>query len=140
MQINRCAAETDLRRARCIALGHQIAVAEHDAFRAAGGAAGIEDAGEVASPACAWRRARCASHDQLPRSSMSTPAGRPLVGIDQLQAAGSVRASAAADRGKRLVDEQDIEARQSRIASSFSSGLQRILSGTITAPAQAVAR
>ncbi|MEY9615340.1 hypothetical protein ABIF21_008214 [Bradyrhizobium elkanii] len=85
-------------------IGHQIAMAQHHALGAAGGAAGVEDAGEIVTAAHGIGH-RCAARDQR---LVILHAGRrlALVGIDQLQA-GDGACQRRADRRKRLVDEQD---------------------------------
>src|SRR5581483_12167273 len=80
-------------------INHEIAVAEHDAFRAAGGAAGVEDAGEVGSAAHRIRNRLAAKQQRL----VAFHSGRyvAIVGIDQLQTGNRLR-QRGARRRKRL--------------------------------------
>ena len=85
-------------------IDHQIAVAEHHALGASGGAAGIEDAGEIAALAHRIRHRRAAL-DQL---FVIVHAGWRLaiIGINQLEARDRI-GERGGDGGKGLVDEQD---------------------------------
>ena len=83
---------------------HQIAVAEHDALGTAGGAAGIEDAAEIAADPHRIGHRRAAL-DQL-FEIVHARRRLAVVGIDQLQA-GDGLYERQADRRKRLVHEQD---------------------------------
>ena len=118
-------------------VGHQVAVAEHHALRAAGGAAGVEDAGEVGRVAHRVRHRRRFA-PAAPRSLPCRPARRRR---RHRPASGREALSPARRPSMRTPCRRPARWRGSRAcASSFSSGLQRMLSGTITAPAQAVAR
>ena len=100
-------------------IGHEVAVAEHDAFRAAGGAAGVEDAGEVGGDAHRIRNwlASCSS------DLVAFHSGRhvAVVGIDQLQAGNRFRQSGAR-RCERLVDDQDVGAAIAHARLRFQAG------------------
>ena len=120
-------------------IAHQIAVAEHHALGAAGRAAGVEDAGEIVAAAPRVGHRRGARRSVLVVGARRGPVGRSVVGIDQRQSGSPLQPMSRRWRRKPC-RRPERSARQSRSASSFSSALQRMLSGTMTAPAQAIAR
>ena len=88
-------------------VGHQVAMAQHHALGTAGGAAGVEDTGEIVTLAHGVRDG-LALRDQ--RFVVLHAGGRlAVIGIDQLEARVGL-GQGRADRCERLVDEQDLRA------------------------------
>ena len=102
MQIDRIAGEQPLgQHVECV--GHQVAVAQHHALGAAGGTAGIEDAGEVVRPPHRVRHRRRRFQQRL--VARRTCRRRAIIGMDQPQRSHALR-ELASELGERVIHHQ----------------------------------